>query len=228
VDEVDDEDFPAPENTPGQAVSRLARAQLDRWLREQEGRPGWFELWEELRAERAPVVGPDGELALNERGQVRTRRRWDWRKALYIAWSSLPRSQRQPPTLEGLCDLLGLRSSGTIRNWRRKDPMIEERVAGLPRQMLLGHVAGVYQALVEVATQADPRAFQDRRLFLEITGEYRPRGALTLAGEDGEPVVAQTVNVDVSGLTDEQLDALAGLAERFGDATGGAGAAAAD
>lgn len=182
----DTDDFPATENTPGQAESRAARSQLDRWLQEQgDQRPAWLDLWNDLRAERAPMVGPDGEPLLNERGDVRTRRRWDWRKALYIAWASLPKSKRSPSTLEGLCDLLGLSSSGSIRNWRRDDPEIMERIASLPATLLLDHVADVLDALTTVAALTDPRAHPDRKLFLEIAQVYHPRGEVTVGGQLG-------------------------------------------
>jgi hypothetical protein len=177
-----EDDFPASADTPGQTASRVARLGLENWLKERTERPAWFDLWNNLCAERAPVLGPDGELALNERGQARTRRRWDWRKALYIAWSSLPKHLREPKTLEELVRLLGLASSGTIRNWRRSDPEMAERIAAVPREMLLDHVADVLMALRQVATQVDPKAHSDRKLFLEITGIYQPRGAVDVSG----------------------------------------------
>ncbi len=225
----DGEDFPANAATPGQAESRAARALLDRWLTEQTEPPAWLLLWEDLRTERVPQVGPDGEPVYDERGHVRTRRRWDWRKALYIAWCSLPRSKRQPETLDKLCDLLGLRSPGTIRNWRRKDPGIDERIAGLPKRMLLGHVADVYEALVRVAASADPKAFQDRRLFLELTGEYAPKtsAAVVLSGPDHGPVPVDLQH-GLAALSDNDLDALARIASRLAGAGDGEGAETAD
>ena len=174
---MDEWEFPASAATPGQKESREARSLLETWLAEhREQPPRWLGLWQELSEERVPVVGRDGEPVLNERGEARTARRWDWRKALFIAWSALPRSQRNPKTLDGLVDLLGLANAGTIRHWRAKDPGIDERIAELPRKLLMGHVADVYEAMVSVATSPDPRAYQDRRLFLELTGEYAPKG----------------------------------------------------
>jgi hypothetical protein len=182
---ISDDDFPASERTPGQAASRAARLNLDNWLKEQQKRPAWFELWEDMRSEMAPVVGADGEPALNERGQVRTRRRWDWRKALYIAWASLPKHLREPKTLEELVSLLGLGSSGTIRNWRRNDPEIVERIAAVPKELLLDHVSDVLAALTAVAADPDPKAHQDRKLFLELTKVYNPKGIIELEGSIG-------------------------------------------
>lgn len=177
---MDEDDFPAGMTTPGQAESRTARAALDDWLAGQETPPAWVALWQELSAER-----------------VEGRRRWDWRKALYIAWSSVPRSQREPKTIEALADLLGLANTGTIRAWRAKDRGIDERIATLPRQLLLGHVADVYGALVEVASSADPRAHQDRKLFLELVGEYAQRSEVEVEVNDVRERLARLLGADV-------------------------------
>jgi hypothetical protein len=227
MDEEFDGDFPASESTPGQTESRVARLSLENWLKKQDARPAWFELWEDLREERAPLVGKDGELLLNERGQVRTRRRWDWRKALYIAWASLPRYLREPKTLEGLVSLLGLSSSGTIRNWRRNDPGIIERIASVPAELLLEHVADVLHALTVVASDADPKAHQDRKLFLELTKVYTPKGGLVVTGPDDGPV-PMDITHGLGKLSDDELDALDSLVRRLGSDAGGEGPPPAD
>ncbi len=192
VADFDEEEFPAGETTPGQAQSRRARAELARWVVGQEKEPIWLPIWLELSAER--VAG---------------KRRWDWRKALYIAWSCVPRSQREPKTIDGLADLLGLKGSGTIRAWRAKDPGIDERIATLPRQLLLGHVADVYGALVEVASTPDPKAHQDRKLFLELVGEYAQRSEVEVEVTDAR----------------ERLARLLGAGDDSGAEAGGAGEA---
>jgi hypothetical protein len=227
MDQTFDGDFPASESTPGQAESRIARTNLDNWLQEQKERPPWYELWDDLRAERTPMVGQDGEPLLNERGQVRTRRRWDWRKALYIAWASLPKHLREPKTLEGLVSLLGLSSSGSIRNWRRNDPGIMERIVSLPAELLLDHVSDVLSALTTVASDPDPKAHPDRKLFLEITKVYNPKSGLVVAGPDGGPVPLDMTH-GLDKLSDDELDALDRLVRRFGGGASGEGAAAAD
>lgn len=227
MNQADDEDFPASESTPGQAESRVARLNLENYLKQQKQRPAWFDLWEDLREERAPVVGRDGEPLLNERGQVRTRRRWDWRKALYIAWASLPRNARAPKTLEELVSLLGLSSSGTIRNWRRNDPGIIERIASVPAELLLEHVADVLDALTVVASDPDPKAHQDRKLFLELTKVYIPRGGLVVTGPDDGPV-PMDITHGLGKLSDDELDALDSIVRRLGDAAGGEGPPAPD
>jgi hypothetical protein len=224
---MDEEEFPAGPDVPGQAESREARTKLQHWLTEQTELPAWFALWENLVAERAPMVGPDGEPLLNARGEVRTKRRWDWRKALYIAWSCVPKSKREPKTLEQFVALLGLSSSGTIRNWRAHDPGIAERVAALPKMLLLEHVANVYDALVTVATMNDPRAFNDRRLFLELAGQYAPKGSVTLTGADEGPVGID-MTYGIRNLSDDDLETLDRIASRLAGGAGGVGQAPAD
>lgn len=193
----DDAEFGAPANAPGQAQSRQARMELKSWLsalaveetRAAQGpirTPEWVELWRELCDEREPVIDPDGELALNVRGEARVRRRWNWRQALYIAWMATPRGKRIPKTQGELADMLGLSSPAAFRNWRRHKPEIDERIKAVPRDLLITHLADVYDALVEVASSPDPRSHPDRKLFLEMVGEYTPRAEvkadLALAG----------------------------------------------
>jgi hypothetical protein len=222
---MDEEEFPAGPEVPGQAESRAARIELQNWLTEQIELPAWFALWEDLVAERAPMVDAAGEALLNAKGEIRTRRRWDWRKALYIAWSSVPKSRREPKTLEKLVELLGLSSSGTIRNWRAHDPGIAERIAALPRALLMDHVVDVYDALVMVATLHDPRAFNDRRLFLELAGQYAPKGSVTLTGPEDGPV---GIDYGIRNLSDDDLETLDRIASRLAGGAGGAGAPASD
>jgi hypothetical protein len=87
-----------------------------------------------------------------------------------------------------------LASTRIFRKWKEKDPEIEERIIRLPRQMLTTYTADVYQALVDVASQAIPGAHQDRKLFFELAGEYSPRVSMT--GTDDGPVriVVEYVN----------------------------------
>ena len=51
--------------------------------------------------------------------------------------------------------------------------------------------------LISVAATPDSKAFQDRRLFLEMTGDYRPKGANT------------NLDIDLGQLSDEQLERIA-------------------
>lgn len=189
------------------------RAAVDAWLKGAEKPPAWRELWLDLCEERAPILGADGELALNERGEARVKRRWNWRQALYIAWMATPKHLRTPKTQDELADLLGLASTGTFRNWRRTHPEMSERIQSVPRELLITHLADVYDALATVASMYDPKANSDRKLFLELVGEYTPKpGAVAVASAD--------LNMDMTNLSDEEL-------ERIIQANaGGAGAAA--
>ena len=172
---ADDTGFTAPVEAPGQPESRAGKARLDALLAGAEVKAEWQELYEDLLHERVDVVDAQG------RPTGRTKPRWDWRKALYIAWSCAPRDKRWPRFERELASLLGLSNTSTIRHWREKDPEIDERIRSLPAAMLLDHVADVMAALVEVAKQPDPKAHQDRKMFLEITGNYQSTGSLAVS-----------------------------------------------
>jgi hypothetical protein len=174
--------FTAPPNAPGQAESRAGKTALDVYLAGLTERPAWTTVYEDLMTEQVEMT--DGKV----------RHRWDWRKALYIAWSVVPREKRQPKTEQELASLMRLASTRIFRKWKEKDPEIEERIIRLPRQMLTTYTADVYQALVDVASQAIPGAHQDRKLFFELAGEYSPRVSMT--GTDDGPVriVVEYVN----------------------------------
>lgn len=194
--------FTVPANAPGQAQSRASKERLEALLaaRLAPAEPEFVEAsaepvaWEALYRDLLEERTPDGKL------------RWDWRKALYIAWSCVPTGQRWPKyEYELATDFLGLTNTRTIREWKLKDPEIEERIAAGPKRLLLGHVADVLEALVAVATQWDAKSHQDRKLFLEMTGQYKPAGKVELTGEGGGPVDVR----DVSELSDDELARIA-------------------
>ncbi len=161
--------FPAPEGTPGQAESVVAFGEFEA---KRSACPWWTEYLD-LRAEG-----------------------WDWRKAAYIAWASSPAVGRWPETQEELADrVLGLKSDRTIRKWREKQPEIDSRIAEMQVAPLLRHRRDVINALVTVARDPDPRAHQDRKLFLEMTGDYRPRQQTELTGKGGEALAGPQVVV---------------------------------
>jgi hypothetical protein len=188
------EGFTAPPTLPGQDVSRERKAILDAWLRTLPEPPAWQSLYEDLLAERT--------------ADRKTRPRWDWRKALYIAWSCVPRSQRWPKSLAGLADLMGLTDTATIRHWRQKDFEIDRRIRELPAQLVSNHVADILDAALFTALRQDEKGFQDRKLLLEIANVYKPRQVQELTGGD-KPVELKTE------LTDEELaDRFAILLER--------------
>lgn len=153
--------FPASESTPGQAESRKAFELLRRNERVLDA--PWWDDYHRLRAEG-----------------------WDWRKAVFIAWSSSPVLGRWPATQEELAtECLGLTSDRVIRKWKRNEPGIEERIVLMQAEPLMAHRRDVIQALIDVARVPDPRAHSDRRLFLELTGDYTPRARMD-ANVDGD------------------------------------------
>jgi hypothetical protein len=161
---VDDEvtAFPASDKTPGQAESRNAYQAFV----EENIHPQW---WDEY-------------LALRSEG-------WDWRKAAYIAWASSVVMLRWPKTQAELASkVLGLRSDRTIQKWRADDPSIDERVAKLQVEPLLRHRRDVIEALVTSAMSPDPKSHPDRKMFLEMTGDYKAKSTVQLQSWQDEIV----------------------------------------
>lgn len=178
---TDDTLFPAGEATPGQAQSRKAYQEN---LDSLKG----FDWWQDY-------------LELTRRG-------WDWRKAIYIAWSAAPSATRIPVTQEELAlTVLGLASDRVIGTWRKRNPEMDDEIARMQAAPLLRHRREIYDALVTCASDPDPKSHQDRKLALEMLGDYKPRHEVT--GANGGPVrTEQTVKHDLSKLTVDELMAL--------------------
>jgi hypothetical protein len=115
---------------------------------------------------------------------------WSWRVACYIAWAASPRKFRSPENLEGLATMLGLRSPRAIHTWKSKYPTISHMVALMQVAPLWEHRRDVLDALVEMASLPDYKSFNDRKLYLEMVGDYIPKSKLELGkaakGEEGE------------------------------------------
>jgi len=100
---------------------------------------------------------------------------WPWRVAAYIAWAASPRGGRWPETQDKLAsEVLGLTSDRQIATWRKRNPSISEVIAALQVAPMLDHRADVIEALIESAKDPDYKSHQDRKLFLEITGDFVP------------------------------------------------------
>lgn len=128
---------------------------------------------------------------------------WPWRIAAYISWASSPRLTRMPKTQEELAkDVLGLTSDRVIATWRAKNPNIDRVISIMQAAPLLEHRADVFKALAMSASMEDHRSNPDRKLFLEITGDYTPKAKLDIDDKrkGGE---------DLSGLSDAELADLA-------------------
>lgn len=161
----DDTLFPAGETTPGQAESRRAYKAIAEQLKEHT----WWQdyLW------------------LREQG-------WDWRKAVYIAWAASPVKERTPVTQEELAtQILGLGSDRVIATWRKREA-IDDTVAVMQAAPLLRHRRDIYEALVKVAVDPDPKAHADRKLALELLGDYKPKSQVETTGKDGGPLEGET------------------------------------
>lgn len=212
--------FTVPADAPGQAESREAKPLFEAWLagldvgNDEAGAESnalarrfaqeFRLLYEDLLNEREPILDEKGQPSLDRKGKPRTRLVRDWRKAAYEAWSSLPASLRRPKTLTELADQLGLRNTATIRHWRRKDPALETRFKERLTSRLLEYAPDVMMALVAVAADADPKAHQDRKLFLEMTGLYKPKQTIEATGAEGEPLIPPPAQ-DLSKLSVEEL-----------------------
>jgi len=111
---------------------------------------------------------------------------WPWRVATYIAWAASPKQERWPRTVQHLAtEVLGLMGPRAIYTWREKYPTIDTAVAMMQAQPLLEHRRDVFEALINVAREADYKSHNDRKLFLEMTGDYVRRSQLEL-GEAGK------------------------------------------
>lgn len=171
-----------------QRVSELARVAFEG----QGGRGlGWYEDYLRLRAGG-----------------------WPWRQAAYIAWASSPKVSREPRTMDELARKhLGLTSDRAISTWRRKNPLIDEMVAQLQAAPLWEHRAEIYQALLEVAVKPEYKSHNDRKLALELLGDYVPASKLVAE-------MTKRVKGDLSELSDEELAALARALNEDEDAGG--------
>lgn len=130
---------------------------------------------------------------------------WPWRVAAYIAWASSPKNKRIPKTQDELAvKHLGLTSDRAINTWRRKNPAIDEMVAVLQSAPLWEHRSEIYAALVTVATSPEYKGHNDRKLALELLGDYVPRSKV-------EAELNQRIMDDLSSLPFEDKLRLAGL-----------------
>ncbi|MFA5836184.1 MAG: hypothetical protein WC837_04425 [Bellilinea sp.] len=137
--------------TPDEARMRSEAAR--KLFDDVEHKPDWFARYAELRA-----AG------------------WNWRVAAYIAWASCPRRDRIPASQELLAtQVLGLTSDRQIWTWRTKNPAIDETIGLLQAAPLFEHRADILRALIDSATNADYKHHQDRKIALEMLGDYVPR-----------------------------------------------------
>mgnify|MGYP006921362745 CR=1 FL=1 len=121
---------------------------------------------------------------------------WPWRVAAYIAWASTPKGSREPKTQNELArNHLGLASDRAITTWRKRNPAIDEMVRMMQSGPLFKHRAEIYTALVAVAVKPEYKSHNDRKLALELLGDYMPThkllAALTAKGSAGVKTEAE-------------------------------------
>lgn len=119
---------------------------------------------------------------------------WPWRQAAYIAWASTPKGSRHPATQDELArNFLGLTSDRPIATWKRRNPAILEMIALLQSAPLWEHRAEIYEALIKVAVSPEYKGHNDRKLALELLGDYVPAAKLEAylkrKGNDSDPDV---------------------------------------
>lgn len=130
---------------------------------------------------------------------------WPWRVAAYIAWASSPRKYRWPRSQDELArEVLGLTSDRVISTWRKKNEAIDEMISLLQSAPLLKHRRDIYEALAESASRADHRSNPDRKLALEVLGDYIPHAKIDLRRDKVD---------DLSDLSEEELAKIAGRAD---------------
>ena len=124
---------------------------------------------------------------------------WPWRVATYIAWAASPKRGRKPKTLNELADkVLGLTSPRAVHMWRERYATINAVVSMMQAQPMLENRRDVIEALINSARDGDYKSHADRKLFLEMTGDYVPR--VKVDERIGKAL-------DLTELSDEELDA---------------------
>jgi hypothetical protein len=131
---------------------------------------------------------------------------WPPRIAAYIAWASSPKEGRIPKTQQDLATkFLGLTSDRAISTWRKKYEAIDEAIGLMQSLPLMAHRREVFEALAKSAADSSFHGAQDRKTFLQMTGDYQPHEKLVIENVPGKPVE----------MSDEELDKrIAQLRER--------------
>jgi len=116
---------------------------------------------------------------------------WSWRQAVYMLWASQPQPRTPKTQWELATEILGLTSDRVIRDWRANNPTIETRIAQLTASALVKARADVFAALIAAAIDPSYKGNRDRRLLLELTGDYVPRQALSLTNPDTRTAIEE-------------------------------------
>lgn len=91
----------------------------------------------------------------------------DMRKAAYLEWCLLPRSERTPKTKREVADLLGV-TTATLLNYEKEPDFRGEVQRRLGATFRVDRLADLFKTLYEIATDANnPRAVSAARTLLE-------------------------------------------------------------
>jgi len=162
------------------ALSALSALRLKNPESGKVGQPTWWDLYQQLH---------DGG--------------WSWRVAVYIAWAAQPKRYRQPETQYELAtQCLGLTSDRPISTWRKRNPAIDNTVGMLQGAIIFNALPDAYDAMIRVATEADYKGHQDRKLMFEMAGVYTPRISAELRKR------GLTMD-DLAEMSDDELEAIA-------------------
>ncbi len=141
---------------------------------------------------------------------------WKWRVAVYIAWAAQPKKYRWPETQDELATkCLGLTSDRAIATWRKKNSSIDETISVLQGAIIFDALPDAMNAMVEVASEADYKGHQDRKLMFEMAGIYTPSSKIT--AEMAKKIINSSPD-DLEELSDEELRRIEQMAHTARDA----------
>ena len=151
------------------------------------------------------ITFPDPEIfdlsPLGQAYHMLTAEGWDRSKALYMAWKAhhpLIRERSGLPILQKdfFTQVLGYSSDNAVRQWRKKTywPQLAERMDTIMNDVLKDYTPVVLYANAQLAARPDPKTFPDRKLYLEMVGEYTPKSLQEHSGRHGVPLTIKYVN----------------------------------
>ena len=110
---------------------------------------------------------------------------WTWRQAVYMLWASQPADRRRPRYQHELAtEVLDLTSDRVISRWKAENPAMQTRIKGLTASSLAKARSEIYAALIESASDPNPRSHSDRKMALEMLGDYTQRQEVGVVAGD--------------------------------------------
>lgn len=127
--------------------------------------------------------------------------RYRWELAVYIVWASLPKDQRQPPTLQELCKDVFLIGARCFRMLRARHPEIEESIHEMRAKAVYNYIPDVFAALGTLASKPDFHNIPAMKLILEMGKHYTPRQDVGIMPGWVQDAAAKPVDLDNDKLT---------------------------